>query len=374
MATTAPPVRIAPARPARAPFAPTRALRAGLDAGRAALPGLVLVAVIALAAGAAESVLKRATGTSAPVVEALVLAVLLGVVLRNTVGVPAPAAPGVALAGKQLLEVAVLLLGASVDVLQVLRAGPRMLLLIGSCVALALLAGRTLGRLVGLNPTLALLVAVGNAICGNSAIAAVAPVVGADKKDVALAVALTAVVGVGLVLGLPALVPLLHLTQYQYGALVGTTVYAVPQVVAAAFPVGAEAGEVATFVKLVRVLALGPVVLACSVVVARQGAAPAGKRAPLIPPFVAGFLGLMLLNSCGAFAWLAALAALPPGAVGGAAKELSRVLMLGAMGALGLGVEIAAVRRVGPRVLGAVLGSVAILVGISLTLIRLLGL
>jgi uncharacterized integral membrane protein (TIGR00698 family) len=300
-----------------APFAPGRALHAALLSGRDALPGLVLVAVIALAAVAAvaaESGLKRATGTSAPVVEALVLAVLLGVVLRNTVGVPATAAPGVALAGKQGLELAVLLLGASVDVLQVLRAGPRLLLLIGSCVALAPLAGRTLGRLLGLSPTLALLVAVGNAICGNSAIAAVAPVVRADKKDFALAVALTAVVGGGLVLGLPALVPLLHPTQYQYGALVGTTVYAVPRVVAAAFPVGAEAGEVATFVKLVRVLALGPVVLACSLIVARQGDAPEGKRASLVPPFVAGFLGLMLLNSSGAFSWLASLAGLPPGA------------------------------------------------------------
>ena len=360
-----------------APSGPTVAVavlwRTG-RAGRDALPGLVLVAAIGLAALAAEATLKRVFGSGATVVEALVLAVLLGVVLRNTVGVPLAAAPGVALAGKQVLEVAVLLLGASVDVLQVLRAGPRMLVLIGGCVVLALLAGRTLGRLLGLNPTLALLVAVGNAICGNSAIVAVAPVLRADKRDVALAVALTAVVGVGLVLGLPALVPLLHLTQYQYGALVGTTVYAVPQVVAAAFPVGPEAGEVATFVKLMRVLALGPVVLVCGLLAAGQSVAPAGRRVFPVPLFVAGFLGLMLCNSSGAFSWLASLFGLPPGAIGAVSKDLSRVLMLGAMGALGLGVEIAAVRKVGLRVLGAVLGSAAILVVLSLTLIRLLDL
>ena len=93
-----------------------------------------------------------------------------------------------------------------------------------------------------------------------------------------------------------------------------------------------------------------------------------------MPLFGAGFLGLMLCNSSGAFSWLASQLGLPPGAIGAVSNDLSRVLMLGAMGALGLGVEIAAVRKVGLRVLGAVLGSAAVLVVFSLTLIRLLDL
>jgi uncharacterized integral membrane protein (TIGR00698 family) len=230
------------------------------------------------------------------------------------------------------------------------------------------------GRLLELSPNLALLIAVGCAVCGNAAIAAVAPVLRAEKRDVALAVALTAVGGGGLVLGLPALVPLLRPTQYQYGALVGTTVYAVPQVVAAAFPAGLEAGEVATFVKLMRVLALGPIVLGCSLFVARQDRVGSHRTGLIVPWFVAGFLVLMVVNSTGAFAAPAAALGLRPDGIAGAAKGASRWLMIGAMAALGLGVEAAAVTRVGPRVLAAVLLSVSLLVAVSLGLITLLGL
>ncbi len=108
---------------------------------------------------------------------------------------------------------------------------------------------------------MAVLVACGNSICGNSAIAAVAPVIGADGEDVAASIAFTAVLGVVVVLSLPLACPLLHLSGLQYGALAGLTVYAVPQVLAAAAPLGAVAVQIGTLVKLVRVLMLGPVVL-----------------------------------------------------------------------------------------------------------------
>ena len=112
----------------------------------------------------------------------------------------------------------------------------------------------------GLVRTGAALVAIGNSICGNSAIAALAPVIGAEKKDVASAIGLTAVIGVLLVLGLPMLIAPFMLSNYQYGVLAGMSVYAVPQVVAAAFPVSELSGNVATLVNLTRVLLLGPAV------------------------------------------------------------------------------------------------------------------
>jgi uncharacterized membrane protein YadS len=189
------------------------------------------------------------------------------------------------------------------------------------------------------------------------------------------------VVGVALVLGLPALVPLLHLSHYQYGVLVGTTVYAVPQVVAASFPVGADAGDVATFVKLLRVLLLGPVVLVFSLLFAdrRESAAAGGPRgwlawrtAMMIPWFVAGFLLLAALNSLGLFAAVGHATGLGADAIAAEAKTVSKLLMILSMGALGLGVEFAVVRRVGPRVFAAVLASVAFLVVLSLTLLHIL--
>jgi uncharacterized integral membrane protein (TIGR00698 family) len=253
------------------------------------------------------------------------------------------AAPGVSFAAKQVLELAVFLLGASVNLPELLRAGPALLAGIVLIVALGLTAGYGIGRGLGLAPRLAVLVACGNSICGNSAIAAVAPVIGADAKDVASAIAFTAVLGVAMVLGLPLLIGVLSLSDYQYGVLAGMTVYAVPQVLAATFPVSALAGEVGTLVKLVRVLMLGPVVLFFTLRARRADGAPrrgATSIGRLVPWFIAGFVLLAVLRSTGIL----------PAAVAGPVREVSRALTVVAMAALGLGVDVRAVARAGSRV------------------------
>src|SRR5277367_5532719 len=124
-------------------------------------------------------------------------------------------------------------------------------------------------RVTGLPLRMAILIACGNSICGNSAIAAVAPVIGADGDDIAASISFTAVLGVVVVLTLPLLVPILQLSLTQYGVLAGLTVYAVPQVLAATLPIGALSNQVGTVIKLVRVLMLGPVVLALSLLTSR---------------------------------------------------------------------------------------------------------
>src|SRR5581483_1913623 len=126
-----------------------------------------------------------------------------------------------------------------------------------------------ISRVLGLPQKMAILVACGNSICGNSAIAAVAPIIGASSEDVASSIAFTAVLGVVVVLTLPFLVPILSLSYTQYGVLAGLTVYAVPQVLAATLPIGALSNQVGTVVKLVRVLMLGPVVFGLSLFAGR---------------------------------------------------------------------------------------------------------
>lgn len=229
---------------------------------RSLLPGLALcvgVTALAFVAAKAEMALFGEAW-----IEALVLAILIGTTLRTAWTPSARWQPGIAFSAKILLEVAVVLLGASVSAATILSAGPALLLGIAGVVALALLAGFGIGRLLGLPVRMAVLVACGNAICGNSAIAAVAPVIDAHSDDVAASIAFTAVLGVAVVLGLPLLGIGLRLSGVQYGALAGLTVYAVPQVIAAAAPLGATAVQVGTLVKLVRVLMLGPVCLLLS--------------------------------------------------------------------------------------------------------------
>ncbi|WWT17900.1 putative sulfate exporter family transporter [Pararoseomonas sp. SCSIO 73927] len=331
-------------------------------AGRAArlLPGVVLCAAVSLAAlGLArleEAVFGRAW------LETLVLAILLGCAIR-TGWRPGPRwKPGVDFSAKVLLEVAVVLLGASLSAATILAVGWELLLGIAAVVGVAIPASYALGRAFGLAPRLAVLVACGNSICGNSAIAAVAPVVGAKGEDVAAAIAFTAVLGVAVVLALPLLAPLLGLSGGQYGVLAGLTVYAVPQVLAATAPVGALSVQVGTLVKLVRVLMLGPVVVALSLLApGRGGARPPLSR--LIPWFILGFLGLAALRS------LELLTAALLGPFASAATALTVL----AMAALGLGVDLRSVARSGGRVVGAAVASLLLLVAVSLGLIRVLG-
>src|SRR6185295_14484806 len=161
-------------------------------------------------------------------------------------------------------------------------------------------------RALDLPRHMAILIACGNSICGNSAIAAVAPIIGAKPGDVASSIAFTAVLGVIVVLGLPLLVPILELSLTQYGTLAGLTVYAVPQVLAATLPIGELSNQVGTIVKLVRVLMLGPVVLGLALLMGRMrsaSAAPGERRWPplreLVPWFIVGFLLLALVRSLG---------------------------------------------------------------------------
>ena len=192
------------------------------------------------------------------------LAILLGVVVR-AVWTPAPPwQPGINFSGKFVLECAIVMLGAAVSVSTIAALGPLLIVGIVFIVALAIGVSFVICRALGLPIRMAILIACGNSICGNSAIAAIAPVIGADGKDVASSISFTAVLGVIVVLGLPLLVPILNLSLTQYGVLAGLTVYAVPQVLAATLPIGALSNQVGTVIKLVRVLMLGPVVLGFS--------------------------------------------------------------------------------------------------------------
>ena len=324
------------------------------------LPGVLLASAIALAAWLlqrAEVALFRHA-----VVEALVLAILIGMLVRTAWVPPKRFESGIAFTAKQVLETAIVLLGASVDLPLLLRAGSALVVAILLVVFSGLIGGYAIGRALGLNPKLATLIACGNAICGNSAIAAVAPVIGAEKEDVASSIAFTAVLGVVVVLTLPLLIPVLGLDHYQYGVLAGMTVYAVPQVLAATFPVSALSGEVGTLVKLVRVLLLGPTVVFFALRNRKIGEERL-EAGSFVPWFIVGFLVLAAARSMGAI----------PADVAGPVREVSRWMTVAAMAALGLGVDVRVLGKVGGRVILAVTGSLLVVVTASASLIYLFG-
>jgi uncharacterized integral membrane protein (TIGR00698 family) len=216
---------------------------------------------------------------------------------------------------------------------------------------------------------MALLIACGNGICGNSAIAAVAPVINADSDDVSASITFTAVLGVLVVVGLPLIGHLAGLEAVQYGILSGLTVYAVPQVLAAAAPMGTAAIHIGTLVKLVRVLMLGPITVVLSMLASRLpdegkpiGAASSAKQSFMPPLFILGFLATIRLRSIGAIPQ----EALPSISMG------ANVMTIIAMAALGLGVDARAVMTAGPRVIATVVLSLVLLIGLGLGSIALL--
>jgi len=321
------------------------------------VPGLALCGLITIIAVGLQKVEVYFAGQA--YLEALVLAILLGLGLRAVWAPGERFHPGIGFAGKILLETAVVLLGAAVSAHTVLALGAWLLAGIALVVGISIFASFFICRALALPARMALLVACGNSICGNSAIAAVAPVIGAEAKDITAAIAFTAVLGVLVVLLLPLLVPVLMLSLTQYGVLAGLTVYAVPQVLAATLPIGALSNQVGTVVKLVRVLMLGPVILVLSLFFRGRGR-PAWHE--LLPWFILGFLGLLALRSLGV---------IPVGMLA-PIKQVAAMLTTVSMAALGLGVELRSVAQAGVRVCAAVTLSLVVLGGISLALIRVL--
>ena len=330
------------------------------------LPGIALCVAVTALAKFSELAELRFAGE--PYLEALVLAIILGVLIR-AFWTPGPCwERGISFSAKTLLEIAVVLLGASLSADAVASLGFVVILGIALIVLVAILASYGICRALGLPQRMAILIACGNSICGNSAIAAVAPVIGAKSDDVASAIAFTAVLGIFVVLGLPILVPLLHLSLTQYGVLAGLTVYAVPQVLAATLPIGALANQVGTIVKLVRVLMLVPVVLGLSVI-ARHLRDEKGMLAhpddeqtattAIVPWFILGFLALGFLRTLGFIPqdWLKPIA------------MTASILTTISMAALGLGVDVRVVGEAGLRVTCAVITSLLVLGLISYALI-----
>jgi uncharacterized integral membrane protein (TIGR00698 family) len=341
-------------------------------------PGLLLCGAIAVAAVGLELVEASLFGRAW--IEALVLAILIGVAVRSFWSPGAFWLPGIRFSAQFLLEVAVMLLGATLSASALAAAGLELLAGIAVVVGIGLAASYSLGRLFGLPRRMAVLIACGNSICGNSAIAAVAPVIGAESKDVAASIAFTAVLGVAVVLLLPFIAILLQMTPQAYGVLAGLTVYAVPQVLAATVPISSLSAQVGTVVKLVRVLMLGPVVLILSLLARRlreqsdtpASAITAGEPAPrrkprlhqLLPWFIVGFVVLALARSAGAIPEVA----LEP------ASTIATWLTILSMAALGLGVDVRTVAKAGARVASVVTLSLLVLGFVAYLLIRLLAL
>jgi uncharacterized integral membrane protein (TIGR00698 family) len=324
-----------------------------LPAHLAILPGVALTLAIAAAAFA----LRRLPGVGA--LSPMILAILLGLGLRNIFGAPDWASPGVAFSLRRILRFAIALLGLQLSVAQIVDVGLAGLAIIAATLVATFLFTMRLGRWLGVDAKLAQLIAAGTSICGASAVVAANAVTRARDEDVAYAIACVTVFGTLAMVSFPALADLARLGPRAYGLWAGASIHEIAQVIAASFQHGREAGDFGAVAKLSRVMLLAPTLLALAFT-ARRGAREDEKFSPPFPWFVLGFLALVGAGS---------LVAVPPDAKAAIATATTILLSM-ALAAMGLETDIAALRAKGLRPLALGLAASVFVAGFSLALIE----
>jgi uncharacterized integral membrane protein (TIGR00698 family) len=372
----------APPRPASslAPPAPHASGRTVADRARAIAPGLALALGVAAVA--------TVVGQYVPLVGSAVPGAVIGALIAVAVKPGARLAPGLKWASTFILQCSVVLLGAQLSVAEAARVGLSSLPVMLGTLAVCLGAAWLYGRVLGVPRDLRTLIGVGTGICGGSAIAAVSPVIEAASADVAYAISTIFLFNIAAVLAFPLLGHALGMSQQSFGLFAGTAVNDTSSVVATATTYGSAATSHAVVVKLVRTLMIIPICLGLAGLTARRtrtvsaGTGPAGTAlagtgsassghlvadtpaanaaawaAParmtpvrvlkLVPWFLIGFVVVAAVNSAGVI----------PAAAHGPLQHVSVFLVAVALSAIGLSVNVAALRKAGPKplLLGALL-------------------
>jgi uncharacterized integral membrane protein (TIGR00698 family) len=318
------------------------------------MPGLLLAITIAGLSFALHRVPTLA------VFSPMIIAAVIGMVLKNTLGTPATAVPGIKFSLRLPLRIAIVLLGFQLTLSQIMSLGWSGLLVLLSGVAATFIFTVTAGRLLGVDDRLSNLIAAGTSICGASAILAANTVVKAEDEDIAYALGCITIFGSLGMLLYPLIAARLALEPTAFGLWAGASIHEIGQVVATSFQGGQIAGETGTIAKLTRVLALAPVIVALAAV--RKSHAGKGRPAPA-PWFVVGFAALVVVNT---------VIDTPPAAALIVANTSSFLFAL-ALGAMGLETDWRKLNARGARPLA--LGALAFLFIslFSLGLIELIG-
>jgi len=331
----------------------------GLRARLAALfPGFAVAVLVAVAA----EFLSEHYGAPA-----MLMALLLGLALHFLSEQGSRTREGIEVTSRLLLRIGVALLGARVSVGMLNDLGGMMILLVIIGVAATILFGLGVGALFGQDRKLSLLTAGAVAICGASAAMAIAAVLPKDsrsERNLAFTVIAVTLLSTLAMILYPPLAGLFAFSDLQSGVFLGGTIHDVAQVVGAGFSISPETGETATVVKLIRVSLMAPVVLVIALVIrAGGGEAAQGRRPPLLPGFVLGFLVLAGLNSAGVI----------PAGLAHLLETLSRWALLIAIAAVGIRSSLGRMLDVGGAAVGLVIGESVFLVLVILTGLHLLG-
>lgn len=302
------------------------------------MPGLGVCLIIAVLARYIESVLPTHS------IGASIIALFMGVIV-NSFWKPDILNKGIKFTSKKVLKIAIVLLGASLSVGTIMSVGKMTFFVMIFTFAMCFGGGYFVRKLFGLNWKLSNLISAGTGICGGSAVAAIAPVIDAEDKDIAFALSSTFLFDMIMVALYPIMGRALGMSDIAYGIWAGTSVNDTASVVASGYAFSEVAGDFATMVKLTRTIAIIPTVLVFAYIGTRikqkeLQSTGEGKKVnivKIIPWFIGGFLALAIVNSVGFI----------PAEISGIMKSASKFLMVTALAAVGLGTSITDFKKAG---------------------------
>ena len=322
------------------------------------LPGFALSLVVAIIAKLVESVLPT------HIVGASVIALFLGMVI-NSFFRPKWLKAGLKFTSKKVLKFAIILLGASLSINVIFNVGKMSLMVMVFTLLTCFGGGYFIGKAFGLDWKLSNLISAGTGICGGSAIAAIAPVIDAEDRDVALAMSATFIFDMAMIVLVPIMGRALGLSDMAFGLWAGTAVNDTSSVVATGYAFSEAAGDFATMVKLTRTLSIIPTVLVFAFVNLRLKkknniSTDETKKVDvlkLFPWFIVGFVALAVVNSFGVI----------PAGVSAAAKSVSKFLMVTALSAIGLSTSFGEFKKAGlaPMLHGFTISALVVVVAIG---------
>ncbi|NMH71088.1 YeiH family putative sulfate export transporter [Bacillus sp. RO3] len=290
--------------------------------------GIIIIVLISL--------LSKGLGSLFPLVGSMLFAILIGVLLQNTVSIPSTFNPGIHFTLKTLLKVAIVFLGVGLSLFDILHIGQRALWVIFLSVSLGITVTYFVGKWLGVDRRLSLLIGIGTSICGATAISAVKGIVGARENETAYALSTIVFFNLIAFITYPFIGHLLNMTELSFGIWAGTSVHDTSSAVAVGYAFGDEAGDVATTVKLARTLFLIPVMF-CLPFILRSGTEGESQYLKAFPWFVFLFLGVSVLHTIG---WI-------PVMIETYMKTISKFLIIMVMAAVGLQVRIRDLVRLG---------------------------
>ena len=303
------------------------------------LPGLLLAVIIAFSGKFLANFIPNLGGVT--------IAIIIGIIIGNLIKNNQNYDPGITLAKKKILSLAIILMGLKLKISVLSQLGYSAILIVISMVISALIFGYIAGKIFKLPHSFSMLLGIGTGICGSSAIGATAPLISDNEEEIGLSIGVINLLGTIGIFLLPLLTYFLNLSPENSGIMIGGSLQAVGQVVAAGFSISDKIGNLATVVKMGRVLMLGPVVLGLSLLKNKTGQA---KSKVNIPPFIIGFFIFSIIGSLNIL----------PSSISGFLKNSSKLLLTIAMAGIGLKIKLSSLFDQGPK---ALIAGIMIFVG-----------